>query len=189
MEIINEAIIESRMREMIGEIKAGKLFVYPTDTIYGVGCDATNGPAVRRVREIKRREAKPFSVIAPSIEWIERNCIISSKGRNWLDRLPGPYTLILRLSRKDSVAKEVNEGLETLGVRIPDNWFAKMIEKSGVPFVTTSVNLGGRPHMTSIDDIDQSIRASVDYLVYEGPLRGRPSKVIDLAGTGATVRE
>ncbi|UCG95440.1 MAG: Sua5/YciO/YrdC/YwlC family protein, partial [archaeon] len=119
---------------------------------------------------------KPFSVIAPSKEWILENCVV---GEADLTRLPGPYTLILKLKQK-CVAENVNLGLDTLGVRIPDNWFSQLIKETGIPIVTTSVNLTGQKFMTSLDSLDPKIKDAVDFIVYEGPLRGSPSEIINL---------
>ncbi len=188
-EILDRAGIESRIQEMLKEIRAGKIFVYPTDTIYGIGCDATRGASVKRIRAMKQRDSKPFSVVAPSREWINRNCIVNPKAKEWLEKLPGPYTFILKLSKSGAISTEVNGGLGTIGVRIPDNWFAKVIARAAIPFVTTSVNLSGKPHMASIDEIEPSIARSVDYIIDAGPLNNRPSRVVDLAGGGKTVRD
>ncbi len=136
---------ESHREEVVRQILAGKTFIYPTDTIYGLGCGATNEKAVRRLREIKLRETKPFSVIAPSFEWIREVCEVGD-GKE-LGLLPGPYTLIYRIKKENIVAPSVNPDGKTLGVRIPDHWFSKWIGLAGVPFVTTSVNLSGERHM------------------------------------------
>lgn len=85
-------------------IRQGAVFIHPTDTIYGIGCDATNGQAVQRIRDIKQRAAMPFSVIAPSKKWIYDNCEVSLEGEKWLDRLPCPYTLVFGLSNRRIVA-------------------------------------------------------------------------------------
>ncbi len=188
MEILSRAEFERRMPLMLEEMRGGKLFVYPTDTIYGMGCDATNPAAVGRVRLLKRRDRKPFSVIAPSLGWITSNCIVGRKERDWLARLPGPYTLIMRLSNRASVSPPVTEGLGTLGVRMPDNWFSAVVARAGIPFVTTSVNMTGKPFMTSLADIEPSIRDSADYIIDIGALKNRPSRVVDLA-SGKSVRE
>jgi L-threonylcarbamoyladenylate synthase len=183
-ETLDRRSFDSRLEEMLAEIGRGKVFVYPTDTIYGIGCDATNGPAVARIRSIKKRDSKPFSVIAPSVGWIEKNCVLDSEARIWIKKLPGPYTLVLRLSKGAEVAWEVNSGLDTVGVRIPDNWFAEVVAVSGRPFVTTSVNISGMPHMTSPMNMDRSIGEAVDYIIDEGLLENRPSKVVNLAAGG-----
>lgn len=167
-------------KEDSGRIKGlmleGLVFIYPTDTIYGLGCDATSEKSVKRIRDMKKREKKPFSVIAPSKKWILENCFAEKED---LVKLPGPYTLVLKLRRK-CVASGVNPGLETLGVRIPDHWFSKTVGEAGIPVVTTSVNVSSQKFMTSIDNIDVKIRKLVDFIVYEGPLRGSPSEIINL---------
>jgi L-threonylcarbamoyladenylate synthase len=173
---------------MLGEMRLGKVFVYPTDTIYGIGCDATNPTAVGRIRALKKRDRKPFSVIAPSVEWIMCNCNVGRAEREWLERLPGPYTLIVRLANRAAICPDVNDGIATIGLRIPNNWFAGVVAKAGIPFVTTSVNVTGKPFMTSLSDINPGLREGVDYLVDVGPLKNKPSKVIDLV-SGAAVRE
>ncbi|MBR9693208.1 threonylcarbamoyl-AMP synthase [Candidatus Woesearchaeota archaeon] len=151
------------------------VFIYPTDTIYGIGCDATKEDLVKRVREAKGRETKPFSVIAPSKSWIRGNCEVKNE---WLDKLPGPYTLILRL-RVQAVAKNVNGNLDTIGVRIPDHWFSKVVSKLGFPVVTTSANRADVPNMTKVTDVDPWLKKVVDLIIDDGPLEGSPSTIID----------
>lgn len=161
------------------EIEKGKIFVYPTDTIYGIGCDATNSKSVLKIREIKKRDEKPFSVIAPSKNWILDNCLINSEN-DWLKKIPGKFTLILKLTRKNCVAEEVNSRKETLGVRIPDNWFAEVVSDFGKPFVTTSVNLSGEKPISSIEDLKEDLREEIDYFIDDGRLEGSPSTIVDL---------
>ncbi len=166
--------------ELANEIRNGIIFIYPTDTIYGIGCDATNTRAVKWIREIKRRDAKPFSVIAPSKQWILKNCSVSAASKKWINKLPGPYTLILRLKNKKSIARAVNEGKDTLGVRIPKHWISLVASQLNRPIVTTSANLSGKPFMTSLANLDKSIKKKVDLILYEGPKKARPSTLVDL---------
>jgi L-threonylcarbamoyladenylate synthase len=188
MEIVSRAEFERRLPEMLREMRGGRVFVYPTDTIYGIGCDATNQAAVEQVRLLKKRAEKPFSVIVPSVRWIMLNCEVGHVERKWIRKLPGPYTLIMRLADRAAIATAVNGGIDTIGVRIPAIWFSGAVAHSGVPFVTTSVNVTGQPHMTSLADIDPAIREGADYIVDVGELRNRPSKVVDLI-SGSAVRE
>lgn len=155
------------------------VFIYPTDTIYGIGCNALNREAVKKIREIKQRKKNPFSVIAPSKEWIDENCIVNENAKDWVKRLPGPYTLILK-TKKQCVAKNVVPGLDTLGVRIPDHWFSNFVHEIGMPIITTSVNKSSEDFMTSLDDLDEEIKSMVDLIVYEGQKKGKPSRIIDL---------
>lgn len=160
-------------------ISRGAIFIHPTDTIYGLGCNALRAGSVKKIRDIKESYKNPFSVIAPSKEWILENCYVN-KSEEWLNKLPGPLTLILKLKNKDCIVKEVNNGLGTLGVRIPDNWFSEFIKWLKIPIITTSVNKTGNDFMTSLEDLDTFIRGSVDFIIYDGEKKGSPSKIVDL---------
>lgn len=180
MEILTKAELRVRLDEFLEKISEGAVFIYPTDTIYGIGCNALNERSVQKVRELKRREDKPFSVWVPSLQWIRDNCILDEKSKEALQQLPGPVTLVLRLKNKRSITGNVIKDMETIGVRIPDHWFSKVVEKLNIPIVTTSANKTGRPFMTSIEDIDPEIKEGVEFMIYEGPKEGRPSRIIDL---------
>jgi tRNA threonylcarbamoyl adenosine modification protein (Sua5/YciO/YrdC/YwlC family) len=176
MDIVTKEEFEQRFDEFMKKILDGAVFIYGTDTIYGIGCDATNRQAIEKIREIKGRNKSPFSVIAPSKGWVVKNCGNTEE----LDKLPGPYTIIMKLRNKDCVADEVNPGRETIGVRIPNHWFSAIVEEIGVPIVTTSVNKKDEPFMTSAEDIDKNITGHVDFMIDEGVISGRPSALIDL---------
>lgn len=167
--------------EVLKDIKNGSIFIYPTDTIYGIGCDATNPMAVNKVRKAKQSDKRPYSVIAPGKEWIRNNCVIDRTAHKWLDMLPGPYTLILKLKCNECVAKNIT-GNKTLGIRIPDNWSASIAKDLNRPIVTTSANLSGESYMTSLDDLNEKIKEKMDLIIYEGEKRGRPSTIVNLTG-------
>ena len=158
----------------------GAVFIHPTDTIYGIGCDATNETAVQRIRGIKQRVSMPFSVIAPSKRWIFENCEVSAEGEKWLEKLPGPFTFIFKLKNKSAVAAPVTLGGSTLGVRMPKHWILDIAAELGFPMVSTSANLTGEQYMTSTEDLDDSIRQKVDFIIYEGEKQGRPSTIVKL---------
>jgi len=155
------------------------VFIYPTDTIYGIGCNALNTEAVEKIRIIKQRKTNPFSVIAPSKEWIDENFVINDNAKEWIKRLPGPYTLVLKI-KNQCVAENVAPGLDTLGIRIPDNWFSDFVNEIDIPIVTTSANKSSNDPMTSINELDSEIKSRVDFLVYEGEKKGVPSRIVDL---------
>ncbi len=165
--------------DAVRRIKNGDVFIYPTDTIYGIGCNALNEDSVGRIRKIKRRESKPFSIIAPNKQWISKNFKILNK--NFIKKLPGPYTYILN-AKKKLVAENVNGGMKTLGVRLPDHEFIELIKKAKVPFVSTSVNVSGRKEAKSIRGIPKKILNSVDIVINDGYLHNYPSTLIDLTG-------
>lgn len=155
------------------------VFIYPTDTIYGIGCDATNAALVKKVRSLKQA-VQPFSVIAPSRKWVEENCKVTRKAEEWFGKLPGPYTLILGLKSKKAIAQEVNLGKGTLGIRVPAHWFCDVVKAMGVPVVTTSANRTGENFMTAIEDLSKEMKNAVDVIIYDGPIKGSPSTLVTI---------
>tara|TARA_Y100000310_G_C20574424_1_gene759752 strand:- start:535 stop:1101 length:567 start_codon:yes stop_codon:yes gene_type:complete len=180
MEILTKSELRLRYDEIIKKIRAGALFIHPTDTIYGISCNALNEDSVQKIRDLKERPDNPFSVWVPSTVWIRENCCLNKEGKKWLKELPGPFTLILKPKDKTIVAKNVAPKKSTLGVRLPDHWFTKIVEDVDVPLVTTSVNKAGKRFMTDRENLDPEIERGVSFLIYEGEKKGRPSKVIDL---------
>lgn len=175
--VIDKAYVEAHKEEIIEAIRAGKIFIYPTDTIYGIGTNARLKDSVQKIREIKQRDKKTMSVIAPSKEWIVENCVVD---KETLDKyLPGPYTLWMNKREGAEELEGLNIEDETIWVRIPKSWFTEMLEEAGVPFVTTSVNISGEPHMQRLEDVKPEVLEQVDYVVYEGEKIGtRSEKVI-----------
>ncbi len=166
-------IKESMVKEMV---LSGKVFIYPTDTIYGIGCNALLDESILRIREAKEREEKPFSVIAPSKEWIYRHFYAK---KTYIEKLPGPFTFIMK-SKKKAVSEHVAR--ETVGIRIPDHPLTAALQSAKVPVVTTSVNASGKKHITKISRIPRSILKHVDAVIDAGELKNPPSTVIDITG-------
>ena len=173
------------------DIINGVVFIHPTDTIYGIGCNAMSCDAVNKLRTIKQQKDRPLSVIAPSIEWIKENCDSPNRieMRRWLKKLPGPYTLILTLKNSDAVCSETNLGNGTLGVRIPDHWMSDIAAKLNIPLITTSANIAGKDYMTGIDTLDKAIASKVAFILYEGEKEGHASTIINLSGKEVEVRK
>jgi tRNA threonylcarbamoyl adenosine modification protein (Sua5/YciO/YrdC/YwlC family) len=160
-------------------------FIYPTDTIYGIGCSALDEAQINKVRKLKKSD-QPFSVIVPSKEWIYENCVVTEEAEEWIRKLPGPYTLLLKLKNKKAVAKNVHNydmnGEVVLGIRMPNHWFLAVSYTLKLPIVTTSANVTGQNFMTSLEDLDRTLRNSVDYIFYDGPKKGTPSTLVNLIG-------
>ncbi|VVB61729.1 Threonylcarbamoyl-AMP synthase [uncultured archaeon] len=154
-----------------------KVMIYPTDTVYGIGCSAENKKLVERIFAIKgRNRKKPMSVIAPNKEWILEHCIVSGE---ILDKyLPGKYTLLL-MKKNPEFLKHVTANSGTLGVRIPAHPFSKLVEKANIPFVTTSANLSGEKPAKSISEIPKKVLDAVDLVIDGGALSGIPSAIVD----------
>ena len=180
MEVLTRREFKLRSKEILQKIRQGVIFIHPSDTIYGLGCDATNAKAISTIRQLKDRPATPLSIWVPSIDWIQKNCQINAQAETALAKLPGPYTLILKLKHKSSVPDRLTTGRDTIGIRSPDHWFSTYIQELGIPIVTTSANKHGKPFMTSLENLDPEIERGVEFMIYEGPKEGKPSKIIDV---------
>jgi L-threonylcarbamoyladenylate synthase len=189
MQIYNKEETIINENKIINEIIKGKLFIYPTDTIYGIGCNALDNDAVIKLRNTKRQITRALSIIAPNKKWIYDNCIITSKIEEWINKLPGPYTLILNLKNENTIAKQVNYSNGTIGIRIPNNWFAKIIEKTNIPIITTSANITGENFITNIEQLDDTILMNCGFIINEGEKKGKPSTIVDLTLENVSIKE
>ena len=156
-----------------------KIIVYPTDTVYGIGCNAFDDLLVNRLYDIKKRDrTKAVSVIAPSVNWILENFVCDKK---LIDKyLPGAYTLILK--KKDSSFLSTVSSGDSVGVRMIKHSFQDIVSSSGIPFVTTSANISGEKTPVILGDISQDLKNEVDIIIDEGMLFGKSSKIIDFTG-------
>ncbi|MBN1275808.1 Sua5/YciO/YrdC/YwlC family protein [Candidatus Woesearchaeota archaeon] len=188
MRVLNKTEFEQQQRTLLKELK-NNVFIYPTDSIYGIGCDATNHELVEKVRELKNSTLQPFSIIAPSKEWVRKHCDVTPQAEEWVEQLGRlididgerrAVSLILKLKNKKAVAHNVNPGKDTISVRIPDHWFASVVNKLGVPVITTSANPTGGDFMTSLEDLHPRIKRGVQYCIYEGEKKGNPSTLVHL---------
>ena len=173
-------------KALVRAICAGKIFIYPTDTIYGLGCDATNRKSVEKIRKLKHRERQPFLVAVPNLEWIWQNCEVTDLEKHQIEqKLPGRYAFFLKIKNKKAlVYKEINPSDDgTIGIRFFNHAFQNIITKAGVPFVSTSVNISNEPFSETIEHMPGSIKRASDYVIYQGPISGPPSTKIDLTKT------
>lgn len=183
MKKVSKKELLDNLKFYLSEIKQGKIFIYPTDTILGIGCNALNRESVEKIFEIKKRENKPFLVIAPDFDWIKKNCKVKEEDFNKIKgMLPGPYSFIVKIKNKDCIDSLVNLGKDTMGVRMPDSWFFyKVLENNNIPFVTTSVNISGQESFLKISDISKEILNQIDYLVDDDSgMRGISSTIIKM---------
>jgi len=178
MQIFTKDDYEESKHNIIDRIKNGEVFIYPTDTIYGIGCDATNFSAVQTVRNIKHNFLRPFSVMVPDKEWISECCELTSKAEDWIQKLPGPYTIILPM--KENIVAENVTDTGNLGVRIPDIWTNEISRITGLPILSTSANLSGGLFMTSLETLNDDVKKHVDFMINVGEVRGKPSTLINL---------
>ena len=171
------------LREAAEVVRRGGLIVYPTDTVYGLGCDPLNARAVRRVFEVKGRGARPLPVLASSIEDIGRIAELSDAALRLAEAFwPGPLTLVL--PRKPVLPSVLTCGLPSVGVRIPGHGFAiELVRACGGLLVGTSANRSGRPPPRTAQEALEELGGLVELVIDGGPTPlGIPSTVLDLTG-------
>lgn len=172
-------------------LKRGGVILYPTDTVWGVGCDATNDGAVARVYELKRSGDKhAMTVLVGSVDDVGRYVRrVPEVAWQLLEVASGPLTLILPGGVGVSPGVLPDEG--TIGIRVPDHEFCRaLLRRLGRPLVSTSANISGEPTPLSFDAIPAAIREGVDMVVdrrFEGHPTRRPSSIIAL-GAGGEVK-
>ncbi len=166
-------------------IKNGELVIFPTETVYGIGANATDVNAVGKIFLAKERpsdnplivhlaDKRKIKDIAEDLTEVEQKLVDNF--------MPGPFTLILK--RKPIIPDVVSGGLDTVAVRIPDNIIAKaIIQYSGVPIAAPSANISGKPSGTKIEDIRKELEGKVSAIVDGGEtaigLESTVVKVID----------
>ena len=163
-------INKEEMIEVAGAINEGKIVVFPTETVYGIGANAFDKDAVNRIFIAKGRptdnplivhicDESMLSEVAKNISDVEKKIIDNF--------MPGPITIIL--PKKESIPDNVTCGLKTVGIRMPENNIArKLIKTSGVPIAAPSANISGKPSGTNVDDILEELKDRVDYIVDGG---------------------
>ncbi len=172
MQLVSKEEYFQNQEKVLKQIKKGSLFVYPTDTTYRLGCDATNSAAVSKLRAIKK-DPRPFSIIAPSKQWIRENCHVTDDDH--LDVLPGRYSLLFDLKNKGAVARNTVKGKSVVGVRIPKHWSHDIAMLLGKPIVSCAANVVGEPYITHPGELPTSMRSKIDVCLYD---KKRPGKKI-----------
>lgn len=177
---------EKQIKTAIRVLKKGGAIVYPTDTVYGLGVDATNIEAVNRSNEMKNRKNQPVLMIVSDIEMAEEYVIFSDMAKKIFEKfMPGQVTLVLPLKKFVSDSIEIlSAGTGTLGIRIPNNQTAvELVEKLGKPITSTSANLRGEVVCYSTDDCREQFEKNVhdlrpDFYFDEGILKSTPPSTI-----------
>lgn len=156
------------VEEVVRVVKGGGLVIFPTETLYGIGCDPFNRSAVDRVRALKGRDGKPFPVLVSGIAGARRLVRIGCTARLLMgDFWPGALTLVLEAR---AAASRLGEGTGKIGVRMPNHPTAlRIIDASGGTLVGTSANLTGQPPARSVGELDPRIEGGVDLVVDGGP--------------------
>jgi tRNA threonylcarbamoyl adenosine modification protein (Sua5/YciO/YrdC/YwlC family) len=188
---INPAYISKKeFSEVVRVLKRGDVVIYPTDTIYGIGCDVRKKAAVEKVFSIKSRaENNPALILAGSFTMVQEifDEISPRTFRLMREFWPGPFTIVARSKRIFHTFLQSDDGM--VGIRIPASRFClRLIREIGAPIVSTSVNRSGTPPLLHIDEITKEFQSSVDLIVDAGELKpSQASTVIRIDGDQVTL--
>ena len=142
------------IEKAVNSLNDGDIIVYPTDTLYGFGVDATNSNAIQRLNRLKGR-SQPLSIILKNISEISKYASITSKIKAELERiLPGQYTVLL-LSIDSELSPLVFHSSPLVGIRIPLHFFPlQLVKEFGKPIITTSINIHGNEPLNDMTQIE-----------------------------------
>lgn len=164
-------------------IQNGGIILYPTDTVWGIGCDATNAEAVKKIYALKQREESKSMIVLMNGEKMMYNVFKEIPEVAWqiLDLSEKPTTLIL--DNPKNIAPNIIAEDNTLGVRLVKEPFCyKLMERLKKPLVSTSANISGMPTPKSFKEISPEILNGVDYVVnlHHEKICDKPSTIIKL---------
>jgi tRNA threonylcarbamoyl adenosine modification protein (Sua5/YciO/YrdC/YwlC family) len=169
------------VRKVVDVLKEGGVIGYPTDTIYGVGCDLFNPEAIRKIHRIKKIEGnKPLSFICSDLKDISRYAYVSTYAYKMMKRLlPGAYTFILNATKL--VPKIAMTRQKTVGIRIPDNKIClALVKEVGHPIISTSVYKLDESLYNDPSEIEERFGKQLDLVIDGGVIVAEHSSMIDL---------
>ena len=181
-------IQDSDKKRILAELSAGRLIVYPTETVYGLGCDPFDETAVKRAYMAKRR---PFdmamSVVVSNLPMMEELGVLDDRARKLVKKfMPGPLTLIV--AKRPSVPEILTASTNEIGIRIPDHPLALSLIDAFGPLVTTSANIHSHKNPITCQDAIDDLGESVSIYIDAGPAKlGRPSTIVQLIDGEMTI--
>jgi len=167
----------NQIKKAVQILKKGGIIAYPTDTVFGIGCNIFDKEAVRRIFELKGRDFnKPLSIAVFDFKMLESLVFITKEEQKILKKiLPGPFTIIL--PKKPIVSSLITAKSEFVGIRIPEYKIVlELIKKASFPIITTSANVSGKKSPFNSKEVD----LKVDFMVEGECEHKKPSTVIDL---------
>ncbi|WBX74979.1 L-threonylcarbamoyladenylate synthase [Tenacibaculum ovolyticum] len=173
------------LENILEKLSHGEIILYPTDTVWGIGCDATNEEAVNKIYQLKNREeSKSLIILVSSIDMLKEYVLeIPDEAIKILNTFKKPTTIIyndpIRLA-KNTIAVD-----NTIAIRIPkDEFCIEMIEKFGKPIVSTSANISGEDTPECFSEISKAILNNVDYTVplHQNKINKRSSTILKIEG-------
>ena len=184
LQILEDNINNRYIEEIAAVLRDGGIVVYPTDTVYAIGCDALNNQAIERICALKAmKSAKTnLSIICSDISEVAQYAKFDNRQfRLMKNNLPGPFTFIFQAMSK---LPKAFKGRRTVGIRIPENKIATAIERElGNPILTTSVPAQDDDYRCEPELIAEALGSQVDIVVDSGRGGLIPSTVVDCTGS------
>lgn len=169
------------INQVVKYLRQGGIICYPTDTVYGFGCDIFNQKAVKKIYRLKQKSTdKPFSFMCANLKDLSKYCLVSNTAYRLMKKnLPGAYTFILPTLK--IVPKIMTSKQKTVGIRVPDNAISRaLIEELGNPILTTSAVVGDEEPMAEAFEIEARFGNQLDAIIDGGPVCPTPSSIISL---------
>ncbi len=187
---MTKGINRRQISEAIELLKNGEVVAFPTETVYGLGADATNSEAIKKIYLAKGRPSdNPLIVHVSSIEQMKQYVIeIPAYVEALLDEFsPGPITYVLKSNGK--ISPYVSAGLDTIGIRIPNHPIALTLSEEGqLPIAAPSANISGKPSPTTAQHVKDDLHGKIAGIIDGGPTKsGIESTVIDCTGAQPVV--
>ena len=180
--------IEQEILEAVKTVKNGGLVLYPTDTVWGIGCDATNEQAVQKVFELKKRSgAKSLVLLASDLDMVARYIKeIPPMAIDLVEVNDAPMTIIYPGATGLAPSCVAEDG--SVGIRIPlSDFCVRLVRRLGRPLVSTSANISGQATPSCFAEISPEVKEGVDYIFpqrFESGATGRASQIIKLGLRG-----
>ena len=169
---------ENQINSAIKTLNEGNVLIYPTDTLYGLGADATNTSAIEKINKLKKRKT-PLSIMVSSLNEIEKYAVINSDIKKELKKIfPGPFTALLQ-SKKTKLSYLVQNQSDKIGIRIPNHPFClNLLNEYKKPIITTSVNTHGEKALNNINEIEKKF-SKINIYYQNNNLDSKGSTIID----------
>ena len=169
------------IKNAVNQLKSGNIIVYPTDTLYGFGVDASNESAIINLNRLKER-AQPLSILLSNVNEIDKYADLDDFSRTKIfNLLPGPYTVLLKSKNNPKISKLVQAGSHLIGIRVINLDFCnEVIQRLGNPIITTSVNRHKMPSLNSIKEIKKEF-PDIDIFYTQDSIKSSGSTIIDFS--------
>lgn len=179
-----------KIKEIAEVLNKGGIIIYPTDTVYGIGCLINFPNSIERVFEIKQRpKTNPVLIMVKDLEMLKKYAEISLEEEKMLKKNIKKTVSFVIPIKKEKIPGIINNNGDTVGIRFPNvRFLEKLFKEIKYPLITTSANISGKPYPRKFKEIDKEILKRVDLAIKGKNLSGKPSKVVDIK-TGEVIRK